>query len=241
MNNGQMIQQLEDRRLMSTTVIPVDPLPLGPRVIDEPVSEFAAISQQVRIAYIPSLSVGHISQLHAAISWGDNTTSLASFDRNKNGGIDVLGTHAYAKPGTFSIASIVTETPWAPPGGGPTPQYILLVGDINTTATVTPTPPQLTETAAKPFTATLGKFTYFTLDIILTAKITWGDGTTTVGTLNGGDLAQGNWTLTGTHTYAKTGTYTVHATVYSQVAGSKLTPSKFEDFTTLITVVPSAV
>ncbi len=228
-----MIQPLEQRRLMSITPI----APTGPIVINEPVTEFAGVTKTVEIAYLPLVNVGHVSQLHAAISWGDNSTSLASFARDKLGGIDVLGTHTYAKPGTFSISSIVTETPWVKPGGGPVPQYILLLGDINTKATVLPTPPQLTETATQPFTATLGKFKYFTLDVILTAKIIWGDGTTSVGTLSGGDLAGGNWTITGTHTYAKTGTYTVHATVYSQVAGSKWKPTVFEDFPTIIHVM----
>jgi hypothetical protein len=228
-----MIEKLETRSLLSAGL--PDAKPDFATLTDEPVSGFAAISQQVRVAYLPELQVGHIAQLHAEISWGDKTSSAASFDRNKNGGIDVLGTHAYTKPGTFSITAILTETPWHTPSGA-TPDYILDLGSVNTTATVSPTVPQLTETAGKNFTATLGKFNYFTLDVILTAKINWGDGVTTTGTLTGGDLAKGNWTLTGTHEYGYAGTYIIHAQVYSQVAGSKLPPSKFEDFVTLVFV-----
>jgi hypothetical protein len=210
---NHLIQPLEARRLMSVTT----PIAFS-TIIDEPVSEYANVSQQVRIAYMPKLSVGHLSQLHGDIIWGDGISSPAGFDHNKNGGIDIIGTHDYTKAGTFSITTgPISETGWAPPGD-PVPQFIVNLGSVKTTATVAATPAQLTETAGKKFTATLGTFNQETLDIFFTATINWGDGVTSTGTVTGGDLDQGNWTITGTHLYKSAGTYKVHAYVYSHLA-----------------------
>ncbi len=230
-----LIQSLEGRQLMSAAPI----VPSTPKLISEPVSEYAQISQKVRIGYLPTLKIGHVSQLHSTIDWGDGSSSQATFERDKHGGIDVMGTHAYAKPGTFSIGATVTESPYTKPGTV-TPLFVINLGTVDTKATVATTPATLTETATTPFTATLGKFNYFTLDVILSAKINWGDGHITTGTLTGGDLANGNWKVTGTHTYGHTGLYTVHADVYSKVAGSSLPPTLFKGFVTLIRVMGHA-
>ena len=227
-----LIQPLESRRLLSG-VVPFPPFPLN--ITNEAVHEYADVSQTIRVGYMPKANVGHISQLHGDINWGDGTITPAGFARDKSGGIDIVAAHAYAKPGTFAITGTFTLTPWAPPGQ-PLPQYILLLGSVNTTAKIDATPAQLTETAGKTFTATLGKFHQPTLDIFFTAQINWGDGVTTTATITGGDLAQGNWQITGTHYYQHAGTYKVYAQVYSHIApNGKAVPA--QDFFTLIHVV----
>ncbi len=234
MYSSQMIETLEDRRLLSASIAPV-----GLVLMDEPVHEYATISEKVRIAYLPKVNVSHVSQLSGAITWGDNTASLASFERDKHGGIDVMGTHAYAKPGTFSISAILGERPYVPPGQ-PTPFFEINLGTVDTTATVSPTPTVLIETATTPFTAVTARFHAFTVDTLFTAKISWGDGHTSTGDIQGGDLHQGNWDVSGNHTYSFTGLYKVHTYIYAQIAGSHFQPSVFEDIVTLIRVMGHA-
>jgi len=230
-----MIESLENRRLMSVSTIVVDPIPGSS--ISEPASAYVDVSKKIWIARLPDLQVTHVAQLRGEISWGDNTYSPAEFDRDKNGGIDVVGVHAYQKAGNYNIASSgITEYPFVTPGHA-TPEYIQLLPPVGTSATVIPEPPVITETAGNTFTATLGTFNQFTLDIIFTAQINWGDShVTTPGSLSGGDLAQGNWTVNGTHNYAHPGTYKVTADVFSQIAprGTKFLD---EEFVVLIDVV----
>jgi hypothetical protein len=216
--------------------VPVEPL--SPLITPEPVSEFAGVSQNVRIAYLPKLNVAHIAQLRGEINWGDGSSSPANFDRNKNGGIDVLAPHTYIKPGTFSISASLIEYPPTGPGGI-TPEFILNLGSVNTTATVAPTPAQLTETAGKSFTATLGTFQGATLfGPIFTAKINWGDGVTTAATISTTSTNQDS--ITAAHTYAHAGSYVVNADLFSQLPIAHSKPTLDKVFITLI-VVASAV
>jgi hypothetical protein len=230
-----MIQLLENRRLMSAG--PTEPL--TPILQDMAVTGFAAVAKNYEVGYLPTVSVSHVSQLRGSINWGDGTSSPASFWRDKKGGIDIVDTHTYAKPGTFAItSSLITETPYVKPGGA-TPKYILDLGTVNTTATIASTPARLTETAGVSFTATLGTFEGTSLfGPIFTAKINWGDGVTSAGTIKDGAANQDNWTITGTHTYAHTGTYIVNVYLYSQVPAAHQKPGLDKDFITLIPVVP---
>jgi hypothetical protein len=226
MSRDHFIQSLEPRRLMSAVII------------DEPISDYAGLSEKVRLAYLPTLRVAHLSQLSASIDWGDGSADTpASFARDKKGGIDVLGTHDYVSPGTFSVSAVLTERPFSKPGQ-PAPQYVLNLGQISTTATVTQ--PQLTETATQKFTAVIASFHQPTVDVIFTAKINWGDGTTSVGTITGDGSANGNWQVTGTHMYKKTGVYKVHTYVYSRIVSFKGPGSLFLNLLTLIHVMGAA-
>jgi hypothetical protein len=231
MRENSLVQLLESRCLLSAA-LPVLP-PLG-GIINEPVYEYANVGQQVRIGYMPKVNVQQLSQLHGNIDWGDGSDSAANFARDAKGGIDILGRHDYAQTGLFSIGSTITETAPVIPGK-PTPEYMMLLGSVSTTARVSPTPAEVTVTAGKPFTVTLAKFNQFTLDVYFTAKISWGDGTVTTGTVTGGDLSQGNWQVQGTHKFTKVGTQAVHVSVYSHVVGSKFVGTPV-DYLTLIIV-----
>ena len=231
-----MIETLENRRMMSLSTIVVDPVPGS--IISEPINAYVDVAKKMWVAYLPDLQVTHVSQLHGQLNWGDGTSSPAEFDRDKNGGIDVVGKHTYKAAGTYNISSSnLTEYPYVQPGH-PSPQFILLLPPVSSTATVTAEPPANTETVGTTFSATLGKFNQFTLDIIFTAKINWGDShVNTPGTLTGGDLAQGNWTVTGTHKYAHNGTYKVTVDVFSQIAPGHGPKFLAEEFVVLIDVV----
>src|SRR5207302_286668 len=53
---------------------------------------------------------GTASDYSATISWGDGTTSPASFAANGSGGFNVSGTHAYAATGTYTISLTIIDT-----------------------------------------------------------------------------------------------------------------------------------
>jgi hypothetical protein len=153
---------------------------------------------------------------------------LASFERDPKGGIDVMGTHAYAKPGTFAVSSALTETPWN--GGGVVAEYILNLGEVNTQATVSPTPPLFNETAGKSYSA----------------NIDWGDGNKTDGTVTFQPLSSTSFikevVTTGTHAYPKPGLYKVTTRVYSRLAivGHEGKQTLAEEFVALVRVTASA-
>ena len=64
-------------------------------------------------------------------------------------------------------------------------------------------------------TPTVATFTDNTADqpVYFTASIDWGDGAHTAGTVNASGLDTGNFTVTGTHTYAEAGNYPTSVTV----------------------------
>jgi hypothetical protein len=220
---------------MSAAALPVQPTP--DPIIPMPISTYAGLSNKLEVGYLPDVQVQRVAQLQGSITWGDGSTTPAEFDRDKKGGIDVVGLHTYKTAGTYKVSTNnITQTPNYTPGQ-PYPQYILLIGSINTTADVATAPTIITEKAGKPFTANLGTFNQFTLDIIFTATVNWGDSHVNFpAKVTGGDLAQGNWTVQGTHTYAHTGLYKVTADVFSQIA-PRSTKSLAHEFDLLIDVV----
>jgi len=212
-----LLEPLESRTLLSAT-IPFTPVA---------VQTDAGTAFTATLDRLPTLQVASLSQLHGDVTWGDGTDSSATFARDPAGGIDVLGTHTYANAGKYGIDVGLTETAVTTPGHA-TPLFVIYFGTVSTTATVLPvagTGATLTETAAERFTAVLGSFTQFTLDVTFSGVIHWGDGHSSSATLSGGDLDQGVFQVTGTHAYARAGTYQVRTTIYSHVVGSKVKPT----------------
>jgi hypothetical protein len=223
MSDRQMVQRLERRQLLSGT---------SP-VMNQPITEYVGISQQARIAYLPDLTVAHLSSLSAEIYWGDNTHSPASFDRNKNGGIDIIATHEYAKAGAFSISVYVKEISDFDPSSF---LYGLPVdlGTVPNVVTVQPAPPNVTVVHDKPSTINLAEFFSSQAGLTFTAKINWGDGNTN--SAGNPVNSNGNWQIFAAHAYAKPGIYIAHAYVYAHVKGTTFNGSP-SDFPVEITVL----
>lgn len=144
----------------------------------------------------------------ATIDWGDGTTTPGTVTGPNGGPFTVSGTHTYADEGSYSITVVITDADT--PSNQATAHSTANVADAALTAgtlTVTGgTEGSAPATASFTFTdansaATAGDFS---------ATIDWGDGTTTTGTVAG---AGGAFTVTGSHTYAEEGTYTVKVTV----------------------------
>jgi hypothetical protein len=143
----------------------------------------------------------------ATITWGDGTTSAGADDGS--GGIQ--GSHTYAEEGTYSGSVTYTYTPARP-----------CVGSTQTTtfqATVQDSP--LTG-AGRDFAGTAGQSLSAVVAHVddanpsgsagdLSAQITWGDGSTSSGSLSA--VAGGGFDVTGTHTYSTAGSYPVNTSI----------------------------
>jgi hypothetical protein len=212
------IEVLEERRLLSIGT------PLGVTIHTEATDRFSGTFGILQNFVPPPIAGPAAVGLQETINWGDGTTPTAG--TLAAGPIAreylVKGSHTYARTGTFNVTVNVV---WGPlPGSGIEIASVLLT-TIHSKAIVAKDEDggvTLTETAGKPFKATLGSFDFRNVDLLLSATIDWGDGTHSVGTVTG-DLATGELNVVAAHTYAKTGTYQVHVKVLSHLAGSPAT------------------
>jgi PKD repeat protein len=146
----------------------------------------------------------------ATIDWGDGTADASgtvTADSGSPGSFTVNASHTYAEDGSYTVTVTIT--------GGDNPDT---TASDTSTATVQPTAINLTADNINPaanvaFTGTVATFT--DADTLpgasfYTATINWGDGNTSPGTITGSD---GSFTVTGNHTYAMPGTFTLTVTV----------------------------
>jgi len=152
------------------------------------------------------------SEYTATINWGDATAPTAGTITGPTGGpFTVTGTHTYIEEGTYTVTVTITDVDT--PSNTATATSTANVADAALTPGalivsaggvegVTPTNVTFTFTDANPF-ATVADFT---------ATIAWGDGSTTAGAVSG--PPGGPFTVTGSHTYAEEGSYTLTVTVH---------------------------
>jgi hypothetical protein len=150
----------------------------------------------------------------ASIDWGDGSSSAGTVSGGP-GSFTVTGQHTYADEGAFTFTVTVTEIG---PGGA--------TASSSATATVTEadmlagSPATFTPQASLPFTGTVATFTDTDTANVpgdFTATIDWGDGVTTAGTVSGGG---GTFTVSGTHTYASSGSFPVIVTLTEDAPGT---------------------
>jgi hypothetical protein len=189
-----------------------------------------------QVAFIPSPASGLGPS--ANIDWGDGTTTQATLETTTQNGVtgyEVVGSHTYVDPGTYSILTTMVLTPIAQPGQ-PTPQFIVaeppvvsmaIVAAATGTSPVNPAAPGVTvhEIAGERFTAELGSFTTLAPGSHLRATINWGDGKTSVGKLvPSGVVGLDEVTLevSGAHKYIHPGTYGIAVRVLRPPLGASL-------------------
>jgi hypothetical protein len=152
----------------------------------------------------------------ATITWGDGTSTPGTSD----GSTGIQGTHTYAEEGTYSGSVAYAYTPLRTcPSGPQTASFQATVQD----APLTGAGQSITGTAGQSLSAVVAHIddanpSATTTD--LSAQISWGDGTTSSGSLSAG--AGGGFDVTGTHTYASAGSYPINTAV-ADVGGAGTT------------------
>lgn len=158
------------------------------------------------------------TEYSATIDWGDNTSTTAGTISGPIGGpFTVTGTHTYGEQGTYSVTVTISDVD--NPKNNATAVSTANVGDgkLSSTCATMPVSTQIYSGPTAIFTdqSSTGTLSDFS------ATIDWGDNTTSAGTIAGGP---GNvpYTVSGTHTYASTGTFLI-STLISDVGGSSTT------------------
>ena len=155
------------------------------------------------------------SDFTASINWGDGTTTVGTV-AGGNGSFTVVGGHTYADEGSDAVAVTITDTQNSTTI---TPSGTVTVGEgdllIAQPVTFGADPGQV-------FSGTVATFSDDTYpDNVasdFTATIDWGDGTTTAGTVGGGNRSP--FTVSGLHIYGTTGIDTVVVTLTDDPPGA---------------------
>ena len=155
--------------------------------------------------------VGQVGATAATIEWGDGTTSTGTVNSLGR----VTGTHTYAEEGIYH-----GEIDWANSDGAPeqTP-FDIKVQD----APLTARPVNFTAVQGTSFSGPVATFTDANPGATasdFSATIAWGDGTSSSGTVTAGNT--GGFVVSGTHTYASTGTFKTTVSIMD-VGGSTAT------------------
>jgi photosystem II stability/assembly factor-like uncharacterized protein len=150
----------------------------------------------------------------ATITWGDGSSSDGTIQAD-SGGFRVLGTHTYNEEGSCSIGVAITDVDNS--SNVATTSSPATVADAPLTASFG----VITAVEGAAFSGVAASFTDADpngTDADYAATITWGDGQQSDGTI----AANGGFTVSGTHTYAEEGKYSVSVTI-KDVGGSTAT------------------
>jgi hypothetical protein len=135
-------------------------------------------------------------------NWGDGTSVTPSLDNYAPGYFLLFGPHAYAEEGGYTTTLTASDN-WGNSASG---NGSASVADAPLTANGN----TIYVLAGKAFTKAVATFSDADpggAASDYTATINWGDGTTSAGTIGG------SFTVTGTHTYASTGTHAISVTI----------------------------
>jgi PKD repeat protein len=150
----------------------------------------------------------------ATIDWGDGTTT-SGIVIGGSGLFTVNGTHTYADEGSFTITATLTDDAPGTATATATSTATVAEGDV-----LTPIGTTITGTEGTAVSGTVATFTDTNLGNVagdFTATIDWGDGVTTSGTVSG---SGSTFSVSGTHTYADEGNFTVKTTITDDAPGT---------------------
>jgi hypothetical protein len=181
--------------------------------------EGTALPSSTTVATFTDTNTGdNTGNFTATINWGDGAQATTGAVTGSNGSFLVAGGHTYADEGSDTLSVTIAETN----GATITPSGTVKVADARLSATAgnfsategmaTGTVTVASFTDANP-SAAAGDFT---------ATINWGDGSPPgTGTVTG---SNGSFTVTGGHTYADEGKYTVSVAIIDD-GGSMANPT----------------
>jgi PKD repeat protein len=159
-------------------------------------------------------STAPASAYAATVHWGDGASSAATVGgTGAAAGFQISGTHLYHQAGRYNVQINLTG-----PGG-----QSLLINHTTAVVAEAPLTGHAVTYGAKPGTYNNDVVGYFSDPNTLSqakdfsATVAWGDGSTSAGLVNGGN---GLFTVTGRHTYVRTGTYSVNVTVRDTGGGT---------------------
>jgi hypothetical protein len=172
------------------------------------------ISQQIELPFPVS---------SAAVAWGDGTQTPITFTTDAQGSfwyVNFFGSHTYATPGTYSFTVSVTPSPSPLMNANP---IVVSQGSAWVSPNLT-----LSGTAGQPFEGNVATFPA-PGSAPSSVVIDWGDGTpTTAGAYVPDPGNAGYADITGTHTYASTGSYNITVREGSSVSAKVIAVSSIE-------------
>ena len=152
---------------------------------------------------------GAVSDYSATIDWGDGQNSFGVITANSTGAFNVTGTNTYAEAGSYSVNVVINDIG----GSTTTARSSALVADAPLLAVAAPVSAiegnPLTDVTVATFTDSGGAQP--STDYSVT--INWGDGSPTDTTTGMVSQSGGNFSVTGTHTYANVGSYSAVVTI----------------------------
>src|SRR5579871_2151752 len=147
----------------------------------------------------------------ASINWGDNSTATTGTISFANGVFAVSGNHSYAEEGTYTVTVTINHE-------NSTAQTVTSTATVADQA-VAANGVGVNATPNASFTAPVATFTDPGTPEVLgdySATINWGDNTpATMGTIA---INNGTFTVSGSHAYASTGSFTVTTTIHHDTA-----------------------
>jgi len=151
----------------------------------------------------------------ATIDWGDGTATTPGTIASSSAAFVVIGQHTYTDEGSFTVTVTISDV--SPGTGTATATDTASVAESDS---LSGTPVTFTALAGTSFTTTVANFTdTFTGNTVsdFTATIDWGDATVSAGMVTGGGAA---YSVSGTHTYAGSGTFSVTVTLSDDAPGT---------------------
>ncbi len=174
-------------------------------------TEGAAVGPQVVAQFSDPGTDGTTADYGATIDWGDGTTSAGTVSLVSGTTFQVTGSHAYGEQGTYPVSVTITD------GGGAVPLVVNSATFAVADAALSAAGAAQTYPAAEGAgtgTLVVAQFTDPGTDgttTDYTATISWGDGTTSPGTVS---LVSGTtFQVTGAHSYSEEGSYPVSVTI----------------------------
>jgi hypothetical protein len=220
---GNVINSFNDSPLVDTAGLAIVGEPTAAqdqKITATGASSFAATEGKSATATVATFTdpdtTAPASEYSASINWGDGSTSSGTI-AGSGGSFTVTGTHTYAEEGSKTITVTITDTDNT--ANSATATTVANVADAALHASgVKPT------LKGNGVSGTVASFTDDNPGAPVsdfTATINWGDGKSTSGKVTASGTA---FRVSGSHTYSKTGTFTIKTTIKDD-GGSTATAS----------------
>jgi hypothetical protein len=159
-----------------------------------------------------------VAEYSATIDWGDATSTTPGTISGPPGGpFTVSGTHMYAEEGSYNVTVTIIDVDNSKNSATVTSTANVSDAPLVSKCATTPVSTQTYNGPTAIFTdqSSTGTLSDFS------ATISWGDSSSSPGTITGGP-GNAPYTVSGTHTYASTGTFSITTTI-KDVGGSTTT------------------